>query len=89
MNGTPKRPAAPVHVSIGELRLVGYSKRDGERLGGAFQRELGRLLAHGGPPPAGFRQQKLALPHCASAGAERPAQTGRRLARAIVRSLRP
>jgi hypothetical protein len=83
------KPAAPVRVSIGELHLSGYSRRDGERLNAAFQRELQSLLRDQPRPQAGFRVPALAMPPVRARIRERPEQTGRRLARAIARSLAP
>jgi hypothetical protein len=83
------KPLAPVRVSIGEFRLSGYSRRDGERLNAAFQRELQSLLRSQPRPEAGFRMPVLTLPPVRAQAKERPEQTGRRLARAIAGSLAP
>jgi hypothetical protein len=80
---------APLKLEIGTLRLAGYSARDGARLGGALRHELGRVLEAQALPQAGWRQELLALPRFAMRPGERPEQTGRRLARAIARALRP
>jgi hypothetical protein len=85
----PAQPLAPVRVSIGEFHLSGYSRRDGERLNAAFQSELQSLLRSQPRPEAGFRMPVLALAPVQAHVQERPEQTGRRLARAIARSLAP
>ncbi|MBV6447359.1 MAG: hypothetical protein FCKEOINB_00983 [Nitrosomonas sp.] len=82
-------PVVPLNVSVGEMHLSGYSKRDGARFASAFQQELGRLLQAQPQPAAGYRQDQLMLPRFYTQAQERPEQTGRRLARAIARALRP
>ncbi|NRR29671.1 hypothetical protein HSX11_05690 [Oxalobacteraceae bacterium] len=85
----PAQPLAPMRVSIGEFHLSGYSRRDGERLSAAFQSELQTLLGSQPRPQSGFQMPVLALPSVHAHAQERPEQTGRRLARAIARSLAP
>jgi hypothetical protein len=82
-------PRAPLTVHIGALHLPGYSVRDGARLGGAFQRELGRALQGRGLPEGGLQQDLLNVQRFVRRAGERPEQTGRRLARAIARELLP
>lgn len=81
-------PAAPsLSLHIGSLALPGYSARDGARLAGSFERELGRLLSLQALPAQGFQADQLQIPRFRRAAGERPELTGRRLARLIAERL--
>jgi hypothetical protein len=80
-------PRAEIGLNIGSLALPGYSARDGARLAGAFERELGRLLATAELPQRGLETPLLRLPAWRPAANESPERTGRRLARALVQGL--
>ncbi|MBB2496658.1 hypothetical protein [Aquipseudomonas ullengensis] len=84
---TPAAPAA-ITLSIGSLALPGYSRRDGQRLAGAFEHELGRLLAQlSARELQGFQAERLQLPCLQGLAGERPERTGQRLARVIAAQL--
>lgn len=81
-------PAAPVlSLSIGSLALPGWSVRDGQRLAGAFERELGRLLRATPWPTQTLDTPVLRLPRGPGAPNESPERAGRRLALALVQGL--
>lgn len=81
-------PAAPaISLNIGTLALPGYSARNGQRLAGALERELGRLLAQAPLPEQGFQVERVRIPRFATPAGERPERTGRRLARLIAAQL--
>ncbi|MBC9251680.1 hypothetical protein A9179_15510 [Pseudomonas alcaligenes] len=85
----PSPAAAPsLSLHIGSLALPGYSPRDGARLAGSFERELGRLLTLQALPAQGFQADCLQLPALRRQAGERPELTGRRLARLIAEQLR-
>lgn len=79
------RPA--VSLSIGSLALPGYSARDGARLAGAFERELGRLLESAPLPVQGLDAPLLRIPRFRTSANESPERTGQRLARVILQGL--
>lgn len=81
----PVGPALSLH--IGSLALPGYSPREGARLAGSFERELGRLLAQQAWPEQGFQAEHLQIPRFRRQAGERPELTGRRLARLIAAQL--
>lgn len=87
MNGQAPRSAPSLSLHIGSLALPGYSSRDGARLAGAFERELGRLLAAQPLPEQGFQAERLQIPRFRRQPGERPELTGRRLARLIAEQL--
>jgi hypothetical protein len=81
-------PAAPtISLTIGTLALPGYSLRNGQRLAGALERELGRLLIQGPLPGQSFALEQVQIPRFATPAGERPERTGRRLARLIAEQL--
>ena len=79
------RPA--VSLNIGSLALPGYSARDGARLVGAFERELGRLLESAPLPVQGLDAPLLRIPRFRTSANESPERTGQRLARVILQGL--
>jgi hypothetical protein len=78
-----------VSVRVGSLALHGYSNRDGMRLAGAFEKELGRLLATAPLAAHGLETDVLRLPRFRRSANESPERVGRRLARSIVEALAP
>lgn len=76
-----------VSLNIGSLALPGYSARDGARLAGAFEKELGRLLATAPLAQRGLKTDVLRLPRFRGGAHESPERTGQWLARAIVQGL--
>jgi hypothetical protein len=76
-----------VSLNIGSLALPGYSARDGARLAGAFEKELGRLLATAPLAQRGLETDVLRLPRFRGGAHESPERAGQRLARAIVQGL--
>lgn len=91
--GSPHQPLTPapaqrsVSLSIGSLALPGYSARDGARLTGAFEHELGRLLDSAALPQQGSDTALLRIARFRSSSNESPERTGQRLARAVVQGL--
>lgn len=84
----PLAPARPsVSLKIGSLALPGYSARDGARLAGAFEEELGRLLETAPLAQRGTEADVLRIPRFRTASNESPERTGQRLARAVVQGL--
>lgn len=84
----PVASAAPtLSLHIGSLALPGYSARDGARLAGSFERELGRLLSVQALPAQGFQADHLQIPRFRRSAGERPEVTGRRLAQLIAARL--
>jgi hypothetical protein len=79
------RPAIAVH--IGELRISGRDRREGARLAGAFERELGRLLEQSAAWRGSYHRDHLRLEPFVVRPGERPERTGVRLARLIAREL--
>lgn len=79
------RPA--VSLNIGSLALPGYSARDGARLAGAFERELGRLLESAPLPVQGMDAPLLRITRFGTSANESPERTGQRLARVILQGL--
>jgi hypothetical protein len=78
-----------VSLTIDSLALPGYSAQSGARLAGAFERELGRLLASAPLPAQGLDAPLLRIPRFRSVAHESPERTGQRLARAIHQRLPP
>lgn len=89
----PRRSAEPapnVQLHIGSLALPGYTAREGARLAGAFEQELGRLLALQAPLLAlqqSMEADLLRIPRFRRSAAESPERTGQRLARALIQGL--
>jgi len=81
----PPRPAVSLH--IGSLALPGYSARDGARLAGAFEKEMGRLLEVSSLAQRGVDADVLRIPRFRSTPHESPERTGQRLARAVLAGL--
>ncbi|WCM54377.1 hypothetical protein OH720_15640 [Pseudomonas sp. WJP1] len=85
---TPKATAtSAIRLAIDTLALPGYSVGNGQRLAGALERELGRLLVQGPLPGLGFEVDRIHLPRFETPAGERPERTGRRLAQLIARQL--
>ena len=87
MNKPLATPRPAVSLNIGSLALPGYSARDGARLAGAFERELGRLLESAPLPVQGLSAPLLRIPRFRTSADESPERTGRRLARVILQGL--
>jgi hypothetical protein len=73
-------------LTIGELRVAGVSRRDGERLAQAFEHELARRLGDT-PVTRAFSKERLAIDGFAARAGERAEDTGRRLAASIADAL--
>ncbi len=83
-------PAPRVQLHIGSLALPGYTAREGARLAGAFEQELGRLLAQQASQLAlqqSMEADLLRIPRFRRSAAESPERTGQRLARALIHGL--
>jgi hypothetical protein len=85
MKQPPARPE--IGLTIGSLALPGYTPRDGARLAGAFERELGRLLDTASLAQRGSDTNLLRIPRFRTHANESPERTGRRLARAVLQGL--
>jgi hypothetical protein len=84
------RPRA-IEVRIEELVLEGFSSADGPRIGAAVERELGRLFAEHGVPPAvaaGLERAAVDGGSFAHAPQATPSATGTRVARAAYGGLK-
>lgn len=93
VQAVPRSGAAPtprLQLHIGSLALPGYTARDGARLAGAFEQELGRLLAQQASQLAlqpSMEADLLRIPRFRRSAAESPERTGQRLARALIQGL--
>ncbi len=93
VQAVPRSGAAPaprVQLHIGSLALPGYTARDGARLAGAFEQELGRLLAQQASQLAlqpSMEADLLRIARFRRSAAESPERTGQRLARALIQGL--
>lgn len=74
-----------IHVVIDRLVVDADAPTNGERLAGALQRELTRLLVEQPPAATGRAVPTLCLPDIAPAAG--PDALGRELARALARGL--
>ncbi len=76
----------PVALHIEELALRGFAREEGAQVGEAIQRELARLFAEGGLPPAlagGGELERLHLGSFKAARGEKADAIGTQLARKV------
>jgi hypothetical protein len=78
--------ASRVEIDIGELRLQGFSAREGRQIGRTVERELARLMMSG-PSLTNQSVERLDAGKLRFTGATRPQIAGAKIAEAVYRSL--
>jgi hypothetical protein len=82
-----KRMPASIELHIDELRLAGFSAREGRQIGRAVERELARLIAQSGTFGHTQAVDRLDAGRLRFPAGARPQAVGARIADAVFRGL--